>query len=112
MEVGGLVMPFVAMNQKITVTKAGASDGWGGKVDAVTIEYKARVTEETKTVVNNYGEEAVSSMTILLDKLPDITYDDTITYTNELGVTITRKPAAIKPKRMYGGRPAITEVNV
>ncbi|MEK3776851.1 hypothetical protein MHB85_20320 [Paenibacillus sp. FSL K6-4396] len=51
-------------------------------------------------------------MTILLDKLPDITYDDTITYTNELGVTIARKPVAIKPRRMLSGRPVLTEVNV
>lgn len=112
MEVGDLVMPLVAMNQTIIVTKAGASDGWGNNVDAAIVEYKARVTEETKTVVNNYGEEAVSSMSILLDKLPDISYDDTITYTNELGVTIKRKPVAIKPRRMLSGRPVLTEVNV
>ncbi|WP_340028999.1 hypothetical protein MHB71_05120 [Paenibacillus sp. FSL H7-0940] len=105
-------MPLVAMNQTITVTKAGASDGWGDKTDDVVVVYKARVTEQTKTVVNTFGEEAVSSMTILLDKLPDISYDDTITYTNELGVTIARKPIAIKPKRMYSGRPGLTEVNV
>ncbi|WP_339273724.1 hypothetical protein MKY59_21340 [Paenibacillus sp. FSL W8-0426] len=105
-------MPLVAMKQRITVTKAGTSDGWGDVTEGAIVEYKARVTEETKTVVNSYGEEAVSSMTILLDKLPDISYDDTITYENELGVRIERKPIAIKPCRMLSGRAVITEVNV
>ncbi|MCG7386879.1 hypothetical protein [Paenibacillus sp. ACRRY] len=105
-------MPLIGMYQKITVTKAGVSDGWGDTTDGAVVEYKARVTEQTKVVVNNYGEEAVSSMTILVDKLPDISYDDTITYTNELGVTIERKPIAIKPRRMVSSRVVITEVNV
>lgn len=51
-------------------------------------------------------------MTIYLDKLADVSYDDEITYTNELGVTIKRKPIAIQPKRGLSGKALITEVNV
>jgi hypothetical protein len=100
------------MRQTVHVTKAGVSDGWGQPMPGETVEYKARVTDEVKVVKNNLGKEAVSSMTILIDKLPDISYDDTITYTNELGVEIKRKPIAIQPKRMLSGRAVITEVNV
>lgn len=100
------------MRQTVTVTKAGASDGWGQPKPGESVEYKARVTDEVKVVKNNLGKEAVSSMTILIDKLPDISYDDTITFVNELGVTIKRKPIAIQPKRMLSGRAVITEVNV
>lgn len=105
-------MPLVGMHQTVIVTKAGVSDGWGHEKPGELIEYKARVSEQTKIVKNNLGKEAVSSMTILFDKLPDISYDDTIEFTNELGVTIKRKPLAIQPKRLLSGRAAITEVNV
>ncbi|MEK4360810.1 hypothetical protein NYE48_27775 [Paenibacillus sp. FSL M7-1455] len=51
-------------------------------------------------------------MTIYLDRLADVTYDDTIQYTNELGVEIKRKPISIQPKRWINGKAVLTEVNV
>ncbi|MGF9711627.1 hypothetical protein [Paenibacillus naphthalenovorans] len=105
-------MPIIPMKQTVTVTKAGASDGWGKTAPGADITYKARVVEETNVVTNQAGEEAVASLRITFDKLPDITYDDAITYTNELGVTVKRPPVSIKVKRGMGGKPLITEVYV
>lgn len=105
-------MAIIPLKQTVIVTKPGTSDGWGGAVPGAKVMYKARVTDETKIVKNRLGEEAVSSMTIIFDKLPDIRYDDVITYTNELGDTIERTPLAIEPKRMLNGKPIITEVYV
>lgn len=100
------------MKQTVTVHKATASNGWGRGGTAEPITLMARVSEQTKTVVNNLGQEAVSSMSIYLDKQPNITYDDTIEYTNELGIKIKRKPIAIRPVRMLNARVVLTEVNV
>lgn len=100
------------MKQTITVTKAGELDGWAVPTPGEEIAYKARVTEETKVVTNSLGEEAVAILHILLDKLADVSYDDTITYTDEFGVTVARKPLKIAPKRMLNARAIVTEVFV
>ncbi|CAM2951652.1 hypothetical protein PASE110613_09120 [Paenibacillus sediminis] len=105
-------MAIIPLKQTVTVTKAGADSGWGHTDSGAVVMYKARVTEQTSVVINQFGAEAVSSMTIIFDKLPDVSYDDVITYTNELGVTIARKPLAIEPRRMLNGKPILTEVYV
>lgn len=105
-------MPFIPMKQTVLVTKAAELDGWAETVPGEVFTCKARVTEETKVVTNAAGEEAVTSLRILLDKLAAISYDDTITYTDELGVTVARKPLSIKPKRMLNARAILTEVYV
>ncbi|RCX22955.1 hypothetical protein DFP94_101544 [Fontibacillus phaseoli] len=105
-------MALVPLKQNVTVTKPGADDGWGGTTPGAVITYKARVSEETNVVTNQYGEEATTSLRIILDKLPDVSYDDVITYTNELGVTVARKPVSIEVKRGLNGKALSTEVFV
>lgn len=105
-------MSLIPLKQTITVSKATVSDGWGGRVPGATLTLKARVSEETNVVTNQAGEEAVTSLRITLDKLADISYDDAITYTNELGVTVTRSPVKIEPKRGLNGKALLTEVYV
>jgi hypothetical protein len=106
------VMPIIPLKQSVIVTKPGVDDGWGHPAPGETFTAKVRVSEVTRIVNNQFGEEAVSSMTIIFDKLPDISYADTLTYTNELGVTISRKPLSIEPRRNFGGKPMLTEVFV
>jgi hypothetical protein len=103
---------IVPLKQTITVTKAAELDGWAKPTPGEEVTLKARVTEETKIVTNAAGEEAVTSLRILLDKLAEVSYDDTITYTDEFGVTVARKPLSIAPKRMLSGRAIVTEVYV
>lgn len=103
---------WIPLKQTVTVVKPSSTDGWGVEVPGKTAVLKARVSEETRVVKNRHGEEAVSSMTIYLDRLADVTYDDTIQYTNELGVEIKRKPISIQPKRWINGKAVLTEVNV
>ncbi|ANY67733.1 hypothetical protein BBD42_15610 [Paenibacillus sp. BIHB 4019] len=105
-------MAILPLKQTVTITKAGVSDGWGRTAAAEVITLKARVEETTKVVTNQAGEEAVADMRILLDKLAAIAYDDVITYVNELGVTIERRPIKIRPIRMFSGRAILTEVYV
>ncbi|UKS30157.1 hypothetical protein LOZ80_14940 [Paenibacillus sp. HWE-109] len=105
-------MALIPLKQRITVDRAGSLDSWGVPVTGETVEIKARVTEMTKTVVNRYGEEATTTLVIYVDKYADFSYDDTITYTNEYGVTVARKPLKIDVKRMLSGKPVLTEVYV
>lgn len=105
-------MPLIPLNQTVTVTKPSSTDGWGVPIPGSIAVLKARVSEGTRVVTNRYGDEAVSSMTVFLDKLADVAYDDTITFTNELGVTIERTPISIQPKRGVNGKAILTEVFV
>jgi hypothetical protein len=100
------------MKQTVTITKASAVDGWGDPLPGAVITLKARVTEETAIVTNRTGEEATASLRILFDKLADISYDDVITYTNELSLTVARTPLKITVKRGLNGKAILTEVFV
>lgn len=104
-------MALVPLKQTVVVTKAsGGTDGWGKPVPGVDVPHKVRATEETRVVTNQAGEEAVTQARIIFDKLPDLSYDDAITFENELGVTIKRSPVRIEVKRGLNGKPLITEV--
>lgn len=105
-------MPLIPLKQAIIVTKPGVSDGWGGVIPGEVLALKARVSEETNVVTNQLGKEAVTGLRITLDKLADVSYDDVITYTNELDVTVNGKPVHIAVKRGISGRPLLTEVFV
>ncbi len=103
-------MAIIPMNQTVTVTKPGARDDWGNVMPGVNITLKCRAEETTETVTNQYGEEAVATVKLLIDKLADIRYDDTISYTNELGVKVERKPQRIAVTRWPSGKAALTAV--
>jgi hypothetical protein len=108
-----VVMALIPLRQAVTITKStGSYDGWGQPLSGASITLKARVTETTAVVQTQTGEEAVASLRITLDKLADVSYDDVITYTNELDVTVERKPLRIEVKRMLSGKPILTEVYV
>lgn len=103
-------MALIPLKQRIKVYPVGEKDEWGNSAEPEPYTLKARVDEETTVVQNRLGEEAVSGMTIMLDKLAAITYDDTIEYTNELGVTVKRKPIKIEPVRLPSGKPTLTTI--
>jgi hypothetical protein len=105
-------MALVPLKQTVIVTKAAGSNGWGRPSAGGTVTYKVRAVEETRIVKNQAGKEALTTARIIFDKLPDLSYDDAITYTNELGVTIERSPMKIEVKRGLNGKPLITEVFV
>lgn len=105
-------MAVIPLKQSVDITKAGVSDGWGNVIPGEVITLRARVTEETNIVTNQAGEEAVASIRIILDKLADVSYNDVITYTNELDVTVSRRPLKIEVKRWLSARAILTEVYV
>lgn len=105
-------MAIIPLKQSATITKPGTMDDWGNGTQGETNILKCRADETVKTVVNTLGKEVVSNVSLLFDKLPNIAYDDEISYSNELGVTIKRKPVLISPIRMINGKPTLTEVHL
>ena len=103
-------MAIVPLKQTAIIHKPGGKDDWGRDLPGETIVLKCRADERTEVVKNQLGEEVVSSVQLMFDKLPDISYDDTIEFTNELGVTVKRKPVNIEPIRAINGKPMLTAV--
>jgi hypothetical protein len=110
-----VVMPLIPMTQIITVMRGGALDDWGNPMTGIAFDLKCRIDEgSTMSKVRsqgvNKGDEVIADAKILLDKLADIKYTDTIRFTNELGETIERQPKEINVKRSLGGQPMLTEI--
>ncbi len=105
------------MRQTITVKRlTDELDRWGNPA-AESDEYtlKCRVDEGSyvvKTQTNGVvkSEEAVATARILIDRLAAVRYSDVISYTNELGETIEKRPMKIHPKRHIDGKALLTEV--
>ncbi|MGN7387727.1 hypothetical protein [Sporosarcina sp. SAFN-015] len=103
-------MALIPLKQRALVHKPAERDPWGETKKLPPIAYKCRADEITEIVKNVAGAEVVSGVQIMFDKLPNIRYDDEIEYTNELGVTVKRKPVKIEPIRMLNGKPTMTVV--
>ena len=104
------------MRQTIHVVRAGGYDDYG-PIPGAEFDLKCRIDEGSHLVVEHSsgtvtGETAVAEARIMLDKLADIKYGDTLSWTNELGVTTSRKPKKIDVKRGNSGKPMLTEVSV
>ncbi|MGE6488511.1 hypothetical protein [Paenisporosarcina sp. NPDC076898] len=114
-------MALIPLKQEITVTKPYKTDKYNRPLLPETVTMKCRLDEQQKTVkrasssvgVNqSMSNEVQSSARIILDKLADIRYEDTIEYTNELGITTTYTPLDIEPKRNLAGKVILTVVYV
>ena len=116
-------MALIPLKQTVTIRKLIASDndGWEVETWSDPITMKCRAEETIKTIDSSsvtdglrktVDEKVVATLLLTFDKLPDIDYNTEITYTNELGVTIKRKPVLISPIRMINGKVAMTEVHL
>ncbi|MEK4789517.1 hypothetical protein KLEB271_gp10 [Bacillus phage vB_BauS_KLEB27-1] len=110
-------MAIFPMRQTITVKRLSAErDVWGNPInEAEEFTLKCRIDEGSTAVKSrNNGvtksEETVASARILLERLADIRYTDIISYTNELGETMEKRPKEINVKRHIGGKAILTEV--
>lgn len=107
-------MAMIPLKQEIVIKRAlEESDGWGNKkVSEEEIAWKCRVDDIAETIENVEGKETVVSLKIILDKLADIGYEDTINYVDELGVLTSKKPEKIQPLRGFNGKALFTVVYI
>ena len=103
-------MAMIPLKQTVLIHKPAIVDDWGEVTAQPPITLKCRADERTDVVKNPQGAEVVSGVQLMFDKLPAITYDDVIEYTNEIGVAVKRKPVKIEPIRMPNGKPTLTAV--
>jgi hypothetical protein len=108
-------MAVIPLRQTITVTPSTTLDDWGNSVEGASYTLKCRIDEgsqlrQYRSAGSTNSEVVVSTARILIDKLAEINETDTITFTNELGHIIERKPKEINVKRNVAGRPMLTEV--
>lgn len=103
-------MAIIPLKQTATIHKPEVVDDWGEVTALPPFTLKCRADERTDIVKNQLGEEVVSGVQLMFDKLPDIAYDDVIEFINELGVSVKRKPVKIEPIRMPNGKPTLTQV--
>lgn len=105
-------MAIIPLKQRALIYKPDTINDWGEVIPQDPIELKCRAVEQTEVVKNQLGEEVVSGVKLMFDKLPDIRYDDVINYTNELGVAVERNPIKIEPIRMVNGKAVLTNVHM
>jgi len=111
-------MALIPLNQKVLIHKRvegnAGLDRWGNPVVSAPIVMKARVDEGSFVTSDQEsyvtGKVVVFEIRVFLDGLANISYDDEIEFTNELGITVKRKPSRIKVKRNFAGNPDMTEV--
>lgn len=105
-------MIVVSDGQHVTIIPSVQDDGWGQPIERPSRTVDAFVQEETRTVANQYGQEAVVQLRIIFEGLAQISYRDKIRYENEIGVVVEREPIRIAVKRRVDGTPLVTEVFV
>lgn len=108
---------MIITNQTITLVRDLGQDKFGESLGAEDFQIPARVTNELRKVMNQAGEEAVTSVTVLL-KYADIlasgagklVYTDRLAYTDEFGQLTSRLPANIAPARGFSAAPFFVRV--
>lgn len=87
-------------------------DAWGNPTYKEPINYKCRIDENSKLVVNQQGHEVVSNIQILIGGAVAITYDDEITFTSATGQLITKKPVSVGTIKGISSKVLFTEVSL
>lgn len=116
-------MALIPLKQTVTVRNriANQDDGWETEEWSEPFTLKCRAVETLKLIASSsvtdgfkktVDENAKATLILYFDKLPNLDYNSEITFTNELGVTITRVPILIQPIRMINGKPTLTEVHL
>ncbi|MFB5568672.1 hypothetical protein ACE41F_26925 [Bacillus cereus] len=108
-------MALVPMRQDLIRRRgSGELDIYGKPMYEDEIILKCRAVEGTHTTTDRSslieGAVVVAEVKFLLDKLADITYDDELEYTNELGAVFKGKPKSIRILRDIAAKPLMTEV--
>ncbi|WP_018755198.1 hypothetical protein [Paenibacillus terrigena] len=106
-------MAIIPLKQAVVVEPfAGTDPDWNELVYGTPYYEDCRFQEAAKLVRNQRGDEVVSVGTFIFDKLPIISINDRLTYTNENGTVRTYTPIAISVRRALNGKPLLTEVDV
>ncbi|MBA4547687.1 hypothetical protein H1R82_07325 [Thermoactinomyces intermedius] len=105
-------MAWIPMKDKIKITKLEGIDGWGEPIWGESREVKGRISEQTRIVLNQNGEEVSSRYTLYVSPKEVIRYGDKIEFTDSSGLTISGEPLSIKAIKDYGGKVILRKVSL
>jgi len=100
------------MKDKITVTKIEGINGWGEPIYGEPFETKGRISEQTKVVVSQNGEEIAARYTIYFPPNVIVNYGDKIDFTDSSGFQVSGEPLAIKAVKDFGGKVILRKVSL
>lgn len=106
-------MAAIPLKQTVIYAKLiGTDPDYGDPIYGEPTPLKCRFQEGGRLVRNQRGQEVLSVGTFFFNKLAEVNFGDTLTYTNELETETTYTPIAISVKRELNGKPLLTEVDV
>lgn len=106
---------MIIANQVITIKRATAHDKYGEPTGHVEYPVKARVVNEVNEFPNVNGKEVATNMTVYIRKkdVPEgIYYSDELSFVDEFGNVLNRKPENIAPARGFSGGSPFVRVYV
>lgn len=107
-------MAIIPLKQSVQVYPKATENEWGEVESLPPFSLKCRVDEKVEYVKNlastSLNAEIISNVQIMFDKIPNITYEDTVEFTNEVGAVMSGRPLLIEPIRMINGKASLTVV--
>ena len=100
------------MKDEIKLTELEGIDGWGEPIWGETQVVKGRISEQTRVVVGQNGEEIAARYTIYFPPNVIVKYGDRIEFTDSSGFNVDGEPLSIKAVKDYGGNVILRRVNI
>lgn len=105
-------MALIPMKDEIKITRIEGIDGWGEPIWGETKTVKGRISEQTRVVVGQNGEEIAARYTIYFPPNVIVKYGDRIEFTDSSGFNVDGEPLSIKAVKDYGGKVILRRVNI
>lgn len=108
------MLGFLPMPHKVTIETAGELDAWGIATAGKSTTVNARVSYNTKKeeITLASGESITFTARALLEGLPEVEYEDYITFTDERGKSFRKQPIEVDYKFDLSGSPVAVSVTV
>lgn len=105
-------MALIPMKDEIKITRIEGIDGWGEPIWGETKTVKGRISEQTRVVVGQNGEEIAARYTIYFPPTVIVNYGDKIEFIDSSGFAVSGEPLSIKAVKDYGGKVILRRVNI
>jgi hypothetical protein len=110
------MLGFIPMPHVVSIEKASdALDDWGyavGNGSTTQVRAKINYNSSNETIAVASGELIRYTAQILLEGVPDVDYQDFISWTDDRGRVHRKQPLEIAYKHDFGGNPVAVRVTV
>jgi hypothetical protein len=108
------MLGFLPMPHKVIIEASTGLDDWGVAVAGQSQTVNARVSYNTRKEAISLasGESVIFTARILLEGLPEVSYESFVTFTDERGNSFTKQPLEVDYKFDLSGSPVAVSVTV